>query len=158
MKMHAMTGLTRVSIGLETAPQEIEEVERVFSAANVHVIVDPEIARFSVDSPWVMYLTAPLAAFAARFSGRDDGGDTPAWKGVKRFLDEVSTAYRNREGSMVFTDEESEVMVALTAELPEAAYAELMQLDLAQIEGKRISWDDEVGAWHTLGGDICPKK
>jgi hypothetical protein len=156
--MQALRGLTRVSIGLETAPAEVEAVERVFSAANVHVIVDPEIARFSVDSPWVMYLTAPLEPFADRFCGRDEGRDAPAWTGVKRFLDEISDAYGNREGSMVFTDEESEVMVALTAELPEIAYAELIGLDLTKIEGKRISWDHDVGAWHTLGGDICPKK
>jgi hypothetical protein len=71
------------------------------------VIVDPEIARFSVDSPWVMYLTAPLSPFAARFSGRDEDVDAPPWTGVKRFLDQLGS---------------------------------------------------RVGAWHTLGGDICPKK
>lgn len=153
-----MRGLTRVSIGLETAPEEVKAVERVFNAANVHVIVDPEIARFSVDSPWVMYLTAPLGLFATRFSGREDLSDEAAWAGMKRFLEEISDAYGNRAGSMVFTDEESEVMVALTSALPDEAYAELLLLDLTMIEGKRISWDPEVGAWHTLGGDRCPKK
>jgi hypothetical protein len=158
MNMHAMRGLTRVSIGLETAPEEVKAVERVFNAANVHVIVDPEIARFSVDSPWVMYLTAPLGLFATRFSGREDLSDEAAWTGMKRFLEEISDAYGNRAGSMVFTDEESEVMVALTSALPDEAYAELLRLDLTMIEGKRISWDPEVGAWHTLGGEQCPKK
>jgi hypothetical protein len=158
MNMHAMRGLTRVSIGLETAPEEVKAVERVFNSANVHVIVDPEIARFSVDSPWVMYLTAPLSRFATRFSGREDLSDEAAWTGMKRFLEEISNAYGNRAGSMVFTDEASEVMVALTSALPEEAYTELLRLDLTMIEGKRISWDPEVGAWHTLGGERCPKK
>lgn len=158
VKMHPMRGLTRVSIGLETAPEEVEAVERVFSAANVHAIVDPEIARFSVDSPWVMYLTAPLGPFASLFSGQEDPSDEAAWTGIKRFVEEISDAYGNRAGSMVFTDEESEVIVALTSALPDDAYADLLRLDLTMIEGKRISWDPEVGAWHTLGGDLCPKK
>ena len=158
VKMHPMRGLTRVSIGLETAPEEVEAVERVFSAANVHAIVDPEIARFSVDSPWVMYLTAPLEPFASLFSGQEDLSDEAAWTGIKRFVEEISDAYGNRAGSMVFTDEESEVIVAFTSALPDDAYADLLCLDLTMIEGKRISWDPEVGAWHTLGGDICPKK
>ena len=148
----------RVSVGLETTDTEVEALEQVFRWAEIPVLVDEEVARFSVDSPWVMYLTAPLEPFADRFCGRDEGRDAPAWTGVKGFLDEISDAYGNREGSMVFTDEESEVMVALTAELPEIAYAELIGLDLTKIEGKRISWDHDVGAWHTLGGDICPKK
>ena len=153
-----MKGFMRVSVGIETTAEEVDALEHVFRLAEIPVLVDDEIARFSVDSPWVMYLTAPLEPFADRFCGRDEGRDAPAWTGVKRFLDEISDAYGNREGSMVFTDEESEVMVALTAELPEIAYAELLGLDLTKIEGKRISWDHDVGAWHTLGGDICPKK
>ena len=154
-----MRGLTRVSIGLETAPEEIEAVQRVFDAASVHALVDPEIARFSVDSPWVMYLTAPLMPFASRFSGRDDDeGGTDAWPGIKQFLEGVSHAYRGRTGNMVFTDEQSEAMIALSSDLPDEAFAELLRLDLSMVEGKRISWDPETGAWHTLGGDPCPKK
>ena len=86
-EMHALTGLTRVSIGLETAPQEAAAVERVFNAADVRVIVDPEIARFSVESPWVMYLTAPLGAFATRFAGSDPSNPEAGGAGLARFLD-----------------------------------------------------------------------
>jgi hypothetical protein len=153
-----MKGLTRVSIGLETSREELEAVEGVFTAADIHVLVDPEIARFSVDSPWVMYLTAPLDAFAARF---DDGGGTPPngrSTGVKSFIDNVAAAFGGRDGSVVFTDEESEVIIALTDGLPEQAYSDLLSLDLMEIEGKRIAWDADEGAWCTLGGEVCPKR
>jgi hypothetical protein len=153
-----MSGLTRVSIGLESTGEEIEAVERVFAAANVHAHVDPEIARFSGDSPWVMYLTAPLDTFASRFDGAGGEGGEGARRGIRRFIELVSNAYGGRPGSMVFTDEGSDVIIALTADLPDPALAELLSLDLMEIEGKRISWDTEVGAWHTLGGDLCPKK
>jgi hypothetical protein len=49
-----MKGLTRVSIGLETTPEQMAALERIFKSAEIAVLVDPEIARFSVDSPWVM--------------------------------------------------------------------------------------------------------
>jgi hypothetical protein len=153
-----MKGLTRVSIGLETTSAEVEAVEQLFTSADIHVLVDPEIARFSVDSPWVMYLTAPLADFASRFRGADGEAPDGAWRGIKAFIDGVSQAFRGRAGSLVFTDDESEAMIALTPSLPDQAYAELLRLDFMEIEGKRISWDPDESAWRTLSGEPCPKR
>ena len=154
-----MKGLTRVSIGLETTPEQMAALERIFKSAEVAVLVDPEIARFSVDSPWVMYLTAPVASFASEFAAGAEAADAGnAWPGLMRFVDLISAAYRSQEGSVVFTDESSEVMIALTPELPGEAYAELLELALAKIEGQRISWDPDNEAWYSLRGDPCPKK
>jgi hypothetical protein len=153
-----MKGLTRVSIGLETTPAELEAVEHVFTSADIRVLVDPEIARFSVDSPWVMYLTAPLGDFASRFSDADGKGSETAWIGIKSFIQGVSRAFRGRAGSLVFTDNESDAIIALTPGLPDEAYAELLRLDLMQIEGKRVSWDAAESGWCTLGGEPCPRR
>jgi hypothetical protein len=153
-----MKGLTRVSIGLETTREEVEAVEHVFTSADIHVLVDPEIARFSVDSPWVMYLTAPLAGFASRFSGANGEAPDAAWTGIKAFIDGVSQAFCGRAGSLVFTDDESEAIIALTPDLPDQAYAELLRLDLMEIEGKRISWDPDESGWRTLSGEPCPTR
>jgi hypothetical protein len=154
-----MRGLTRVSIGLETTSEQVSALERVFKSAEMPVLVDPEIARFSVDSPWVVYLTAPVAEFAAGFAhGAEEDAGADTWRGLVRFVDLISAAYRSHEGSVVFTDESSEVMIALNPELPGEAYAELLELDLPEIEGQRISWNSDQGGWYGLRGDRCPKK
>jgi hypothetical protein len=59
---------------------------------------------------------------------------------------------------VVFTDEGSEVQVALTSELPERAFGTLLRVDFERVEGERISWDVEHHAWYTLRGEPCPTK
>jgi hypothetical protein len=154
-----MRGLLRVSIGLETTSEEIAALEQIFTSVDLHVLVDPEIARFSADSPWVMYLSAPLESFASQFVGMPEGGAAgEAWPGLKTFIERVSEAFQGRGGSVVFTDGESEVMIALSPDLPEDAYAELLELDLLKIEGQRVSWDPEQRGWYSLRGDPCPRR
>jgi hypothetical protein len=55
----------------------------------------------------------------------------------------VATAFHGDSGSIVFTDEGSDVMIALTPELPAEASAELVELE---IDGQRISWDADEQA------------
>jgi hypothetical protein len=154
-----MKGLLRVSVGLETTAEEVQALEHVFRIAEIPVLVEDEIARFSVDSPWIMYVSAPLAWFASRFVRI--AADAPADQlgpGLAGFIDHVSGAFRSSSGSVVFTDERTEVMIALTPELPRKAYGELLGVDLPRVEGERISWDDEECGWYTLRGNACPKK
>ena len=66
--------------------------------------------------------------------------------------------FKASDGSVVFTDEETGVMVALTPELPEGAYRELLEVDLPHVEAERISWDDDQVGWFTLRGERCPKR
>jgi hypothetical protein len=152
-------GLLRVEVGLETTDEEIQALEHVFRWAEIPVVVEEEIARFSVDSPWVMYLSAPLAWFSSRFvrTARNGGGE-PVWPGLESFIEQVREAFRTREGSVVFTDDETDVMIALTPELPAQAYSELLELDLPKVEGQRISWDSDEQAWFSLRGEPCPKR
>jgi hypothetical protein len=148
----------RVSVGLETTHAEVEALERVFRWAEIPVLVDEEIARFSVDSPWVMYVSAPIAWFSSRF--RRTAPEAPADElgpGLASFIEQVSGAFHAESGSVVFTDEESAVMVALTPDLPDHAYPELLELDFRRVEGERISWDEEQHGWFTLRGERCPK-
>jgi hypothetical protein len=49
-------------------------------------------------------------------------------------------------------------MVALTPDLPDAAYQELLEVDLRRVEAERISWDVDRRAWFTLRGERCPKR
>jgi hypothetical protein len=154
-----MEGFLRVAVGIETSPEEVEALEQVFRLAEIPAIVDGEIARFSGDSPWVMYLTAPLPWFASRFVRMPP--EAPAetlGPGLASFLGQVSGSYRARDGSVVFTDESTDVQVGLTSDLPEQAFAALLRVDFERIEAERISWDDEHQAWYTLRGEPCPDK
>jgi hypothetical protein len=157
--MNRMRGLLRVSVGLETTGEEVQSLERMFQLAEIPALVEDEIARFSVDSPWVMYVSAPLAWFSSRFVRT--AADAPAEElgpGLASFVEQVSDAFRATGGSVVFTDEGSEAMVALTPELPRDAYTELLGVDLVRVEGERISWNEDEHTWYTLRGEPCSKK
>jgi hypothetical protein len=154
-----MRGLLRVSVGLETTGDEVQSLEQMFRLAEIPALVDEEIARFSVDSPWVMYVTAPLAWFSSRFVRSSP--DAPAEElgpGLASFVDKVSDSFRAPSGSVVFTDEGSDAMVALTPELPSDAYRTLLEVDLGRVEGERISWNEDERTWYTLSGEPCPRK
>jgi hypothetical protein len=149
----------RVSVGLETTMKEVEALEHVFRWAEIPVIVDDEIARFSGDSPWVMYVAAPLEWFSSRFVRTVQGdGAGETWAGLRSFVEQVDDAFIASSGSVVFTDEQTEVMVALTRDLSGDAYRELLELDLLEVEGERISWEAERQSWYTFRGEPCPKK
>jgi hypothetical protein len=146
----------RVSVGLETTEEEVGALEQIFRLAEIPALVEEEIARFSVDSPWVMYVQAPLAWFSSRFVRlTPQAPPEELGPGLAGFIDQVSHAFRADEGSVVFTDEETEVMVALTPALPRDAYEALLRVDLPRVEGERISWEDERRAWYTLRGEPC---
>jgi hypothetical protein len=149
----------RVSVGLETTDDEVAALEQIFRLAEIPTLVEEEIARFSVDSPWVMYVSAPLAWFSSRFVRLTK--EAPAAElgpGLATFIAQVSDAFGAESGSIVFTDEDTDVMVALTPELPAQAYVGLLRVDLARVEGERISWDLERHAWYTLRGEPCPER
>ena len=149
----------RVSVGIETTPEEVDALEHVFRLAEIPVLVDDEIARFSVDSPWVMYVSASLPWFSSRFARlAPDAPPGLLGAGLESFIEQVSGAFRATNGSVVFTDEGTEVMVALTSELPKEAFDGLLSVDLERVEGERISWDLEHDAWYTLRGEPCPTK
>ena len=149
----------RVSVGLETTDIEVTALEQIFRLAEIPALVEEEIARFSVESPWVMYVSAPLVWFSSRFVRLPP--EAPADQlgpGLASFVDQVSGAFRASEGSVVFTDEDTDVMVALTPELPGAAYQALLDVDLGRVEGERISWEEEQRSWYTLRGEPCDEK
>jgi hypothetical protein len=154
-----MRGLIHVSVGLETTPEETRAVEELFAAARIGVIIDREIARFSIDSPWVMYLSAPLPWLASQLASTL-GPQDPAepWYGLKAFMNRLAGAYRARGGSVVLTEQETETMIALTPDLPDDAYAELLELDLEEVEGQRIRWDPDYDGWYGLSGNRCPRR
>jgi hypothetical protein len=154
-----MKGFMRVSVGIDTTGEEVQALERVFRLAEIPVLVEDEIARFDNDSPWVMYVSAPIAWFSSRFART--GEDAPATvlgTALACFVGDVSGAFRAPTGSVVFTDEPTEAMIGLTSDLPEAAYQALLGVELGGVEGERISWNMEEQAWYTLRGEACPSK
>jgi hypothetical protein len=154
-----MKGFMRVSVGIETTPAEVQALEHVFRLAEIPVLVDDEIARFSVDSPWLMYLSAPLAWFSSRFVRMpEEAPPETLGPGLASFIEQVSGSFRAEAGSVVFTDETTEVQVALTSDLPHEAFGALLRVDLQRVEGERISWEAEHRAWYTLRGEPCPVK
>ena len=78
--------------------------------------------------------------------------------GLATFIEEVSGSFGAETGSVVFTDEPTEVEVALTSELPEQAFGACSASTSERVEGERISWDEEHDAWFTLRGEPCPIK
>jgi len=154
-----MKGFMRVSVGIETTAEEIQALEQVFRLAEIPVLVEDEIARFSVDSPWVMYLSAPLVWFSSRFVRLpEDAPPDELGPGLGIFIQETRKAFKATDGSVVFTDERTEVQVALTSELPQEALGKLLAVDFGKVEGERISWDGDHLAWYTLRGEPCPVK
>jgi hypothetical protein len=152
-----MKGFMRVSVGIETTAEEIRALEQVFRLAEIPVLVEDEIARFSVDSPWVMYLSAPLAWFSSRFVRRpEDAPPDELGPGLAIFIEETGNAFKADDGSVVFTDERTDVQVGLTSELPHEAFDKLLGVDFGKVEGERISWDADQVAWYTLRGEPCP--
>jgi hypothetical protein len=154
-----MKGFMRVSVGIDTTAEEVQALERVFRLAEIPVLVDDEIARFDNDSPWVMYVSAPIAWFSSRFARTT--ADAPAGAlgpGLGAFVGQVAGAFRAPSGSVVFTDEVTEAMVGLTTDLPENAYPALLGVELRAVEGERIYWNVEEQAWFTLRGEACPSK
>ena len=149
----------RVSVGIETTAEEIQALEQVFRVAEIPVLVEDEIARFSVDSPWVMYLSAPMAWFSSRFVRLpEDAPPEDLGPGLAFFIEETANSFKASDGSVVFTDERTDVQVALTSQLPADAYGKLLGVDLKKVEGERISWDGDQVAWYTLRGEPCPVK
>jgi hypothetical protein len=154
-----MKGFMRVSVGVDTTPEEVQALEQVFRLAEIPVLVEDEIARFSTHSPWVMYLTAPIGWFSSRFART--AADAPADElggGLATFVDHVSVAFGAPDGSVVFTDEPSDAMVGLTSDLPDPAFAALLEADLGRVVGERICWDTEQRAWYTLRGEAVPSR
>jgi hypothetical protein len=154
-----MKGFMRVSVGVDTTGEEVQALERVFRLAEIPVLVEDEIARFDDDSPWVMYVSAPIAWFSSRFARA--GADAPAavlGAALAGFVGDVSGVFRAPIGSVVFTDEPTEAMIGLTSDLPEAAYQALLGVELGGVEGERISWNADEQAWYTLRGEACPSK
>jgi hypothetical protein len=157
--MKRVKGFMRVSVGIETTAEEVQAIQQVFRRAEIPVLVEDEVARFSVDSPWVMYISAPLSWFSSRFVRMAE--DAPARElgpGLATFIDQVGGAFAATNGSVVFTDERTEVQVALTSELHDEAFGTLLSVDFDKVEGERISRDDEHRAWYTLRGEPCPVK
>jgi hypothetical protein len=154
-----MKGFMRVSVGIETTAEEVQALQQVFRRAEIPVLVEDEIARFSVDSPWVMYISAPLSWFSSRFVRMaEDAQARELGPGLATFIDQVGGAFAATNGSVVFTDERTEVQVALTSELHDECFGALLSVDFDKVEGERISWDDEHRAWYTLRGEPCPVK
>jgi hypothetical protein len=154
-----MKGFMRVSVGIDTTGEEVQALERVFRLAEIPVLVEDEIARFDNDSPWVLYVYAPIAWFSSRFAR--SAADAPAaalGAGLASFVGEVAGAFRAPSGSVVFTDETTEAMIGLTCDLPESAYQALLGVELGGVEGERIYWNVDEGAWYTLRGEACPSK
>jgi hypothetical protein len=151
--------LLHVSVGLETTTEEAQALERVFRLAEIPALVDEEIARFSVDSPWVMYLTARLSWFSSRFARSTPNAPAEALgPGLASFIEDVAGAFDTPRGSVVFTDEDTGVAIALTPALPSEAYTALLAVDLTKVEGERVCWNDSEHAWFTLRGEPCPLK
>jgi len=149
----------RVSVGADTTADEVEAIERVFRFAEIPVLVEDEIARFDTDSPWVMYVSAPIGWFSSRFARTT--ADAPAdqlGSGLATFVGQINGAFRVGNGSVVFTDEPSEAMVGLTTDLPDPAFAALLEADLTHVEGERVAWNSEERRWYTLRGEAVPAR
>jgi hypothetical protein len=144
----------RVSIGLESTPDEARAVSVVFLSAGIEAQIERDIARASLDVPWEVRLAACPVWLARRFSETlepqlaQDG-----WPGLMRFVYRIARCFHGRRGGVVVvTDPESQIEIALSDDLPGEAYKQLVRLDLDQILATRIGWSDPAESWCDLVG------
>jgi hypothetical protein len=145
----------RVSIGLESKPDEARAVSVVFLSAGIEARVERDIARSSLDVPWELRLSVCPVSFARRFSGTlEPQLAKDVWPGLMRFVYRIARCFHGRRGGVVVvTDPESQIEIALSDDLPGEAYKQLIRLNLDEILATRIGWSEPAECWCDLMGN-----
>lgn len=129
--------------------EEVEGVKAAFEDAGLPAEkVRAGIEFKSVDlPPWVIVVTVSTAGIF--FSGFVAAAGADAWKGLR---DLVARLYRAREsrgrkGSVTvrFTEEREEVV--FVDGLPDAAFRELVQIEIVHTEYGQLRWDAKTQSW-----------
>jgi hypothetical protein len=142
-----------VSIGVESTAEETDAVSLVFESAGVGAQIERDIARPSLDTPWVLYLSASPRWVATRFSEFEADAIANAWPGLMRFVRRIAGCFPGRSGgAIIVTDPHSDVQIALSDDLPDDAYRQLLEIVLLEIPARRIGWSRDHGSWTDLSG------
>src|SRR5688572_2758026 len=106
----------RVSIGVESTPDEARAVSLVFLSAGMQARIERDIARASLDVPWEVRLAACPVWFAGRLSETlEPQLAQDVWPGLMRFVYRIARCFHGRRGGVVVvTDPESQIEIELS--------------------------------------------
>lgn len=144
------------SMDREADPAEVAAVAAAFERVGLDVTVEASVTRKAAPQaalPWVIYLQIEAGIFIAAFvaaAGKTLGEKTAgaAWEGLRRLLNEIRDARRNRsDGALILRDETVKEEVVLTPVLPDQALKSLFELELHKTESSTMMWDPEQGRW-----------
>jgi hypothetical protein len=144
--------LVQASIELGTQA-EVEEVQRVFNELNLEAQVKSfsGVYGIEVSIPWAVILTVPLVPFFNSFMSKA-GED-----GYLLFKKLIGRLYRSGKRSEIradlsLNDPEADITIVLRPDLPDAAYAKLIDIDPEHVHlsvSRVLWWNPKVNDWTT---------
>lgn len=140
-----MSDRVEVMIDRPAFPGEVEAVEKAFAGIDADVIVGYEV-RGAGDYPWIVFVTLTGITVTAFFRKLVDLAAEDAYAGLKRWANTVADArrrYRKTSGTVDVRDAHISRIV-LRVELPDEAFALLLEMDLDALpDGAYLVWDGE---------------
>ena len=105
-------------------------------------------SRSATVPPWVIYVTITTAGLF--FGGFAAAAGADAWKGLR---DLVSKLFRAREkskapqGSVILKLKDAREMVVFSNGLPDAAFREIVEIEIVHTESGQLWWDPKTQTW-----------
>ena len=134
--------LVSVLIEAEASQAEVDLVQRVFDEAGAPAIVRAGYGRNSADQlPWIILVTAPLAALVTGFLGKAGADGWDALRDLVVRIYQERRALGGRDGAIQV--DEGERQIILTENITDAGYRAITSLP----PGGYYVWDAARGEW-----------
>lgn len=142
-------GVLEVDMDRAASEAEVDAVRRAFEEAGLPAQVEARIEfRSAFLPPWVIEVTVGTAAIF--FAGFASAAGADAWKGLRGLIVKL---YRAREAARapkgrveVFVREIHEHILFRDG-LPDAAYREIVEMQIRQTQAGQVEWDDTNSEW-----------
>jgi hypothetical protein len=138
-----------VSINDFAGEEQLEAVEEAFRSAGIDAEIEANYFMKSADLvPWIVSISLAYAvgAFINGFFGKLGADAASAMQEWVRRLRNAWESSPALPGSIVIRGKDGTTVVI--GDPPEEAYASLLELDWAEVEGGYLIWDDEDRQWH----------
>lgn len=110
------------------------------------------------DIAWIALLAVPLKPFIEQFA---TDAATDSYKKLKALLGKVWHVGQNpvdARRSIVLQDNSTGVQIVLEPDLPDAAYEELLNFDLAAVKRGPVHFDRHRGEWRSVLDEAMTKE
>lgn len=134
--------LVSVLIEMEATAAEVEAVRRAFDEAGAPAIVRAGYGRNSAEQlPWVILLSAPLAALVTGFLSKAGADGWDALKNLVQRIYKERRALGGRDGAIQV--DEGDRQIILTENITDEGYRAIASLP----PGGYYVWDETRGGW-----------